>query len=1040
MADPTLEQTLAEIEGLDDAAKNLAKSIAAAFGTDTKAVEKFRKGIQNAGKDIQEQARVFEAAAARINIFKPNIVAEMGINVKKYGNDLEELATSYKGVSDALTAAAKAAADAGGPDAEKSKNIVKEYESYLENITKRYVQIGGNVTEISKLGTVINVDAKKNKELLEDQLETIKDQGDEYAANIKKQEELKTKAAGLREAAKIDWSEAMGLDPIKADMVDVLKKNTELIKQGGVLKGSMSAVGNTLKGIGGILKNNAKLLAGIGIISGVVALAWWGISKIFSGIGSRAKEIDTATEDFRKNTGLTRDQMQETTQVATELSRELTSMGVNLGTALDASSKIVQEFGVAVPLLKDTVSTVSLLNANFGITSEESAKILRNFTGVSGLTEQSAANVMKLGSFLASKAGVPTKMVFQDIAAAADDTYMFLSQSPMQMMKMAVEARRLGTTLASITKSGRGMLNFQESIQSELQLSALLGKSVNAQYVRQLVYENDLIGARKESIRQIKNLGDLNKMNFYQREAIVKLYGIEWNEINKMIAQEKALDKIKDKARAGDKKAQKLLDDYTRALATRKLEEDDAALAAADREIKSTARMGRLNQISANFQSTLLRITGLADSAYDSVLGFAAGASGVLADTPEQAKTSTEELGQTVVKASGEAIKAQAQMGNAVNLTNKIIFKSGEISKKLFSENAAVRWKQTTEMFSAMFAKVSTGDGIFSRISRKVAGYIDAIKTGIKPVTDAFVNFYKSTGIFGRMFSGVAGLVKSTLGVLFSGFKKIAAPLFIIKDTWEKITETFKNGDNWDFSDFLMKSLKVLAEMPMIIYDNTIGAFANLGDIAIEFFGGPKGFLKQFAKMVPDGFKMMGDALGDFIVWGMDNFPKLWSSMIDGLSDAVLAIPQIIGNAFNSAKEKIKGWLGFSPSELGLSIVKGISSVGDVITNFLVSPFKKAWDWIKEKVPFAKTLFGGSSSETTVKVYSGESNESLNKLNEAVLRLNQAPTAPTPIVNVGDNNAAMVAKLDELISLLRGGAIGVNIDGIMVSKALATKS
>jgi hypothetical protein len=42
--------------------------------------------------------------------------------------------------------------------------------------------------------------------------------------------------------------------------------------------------------------------------------------------------------------------------------------------------------------------------------------------------------------------------------------------------------------------------------------------------------------------------------------------------------------------------------------------------------------------------------------------------------------------------------------------------------------------------------------------------------------------------------------------------------------------------------------------------------------------------------------------------------------------------------------DEIKDWLGFSPSKIGLLIVKGIESIGGMLFDALMSPFKLAWD------------------------------------------------------------------------------------------------
>ena len=56
---------------------------------------------------------------------------------------------------------------------------------------------------------------------------------------------------------------------------------------------------------------------------------------------------------------------------------------------------------------------------------------------------------------------------------------------------------------------------------------------------------------------------------------------------------------------------------------------------------------------------------------------------------------------------------------------------------------------------------------------------------------------------------------------------------------------------------------------------------------------------------------------------------NIGASIWDGIKSVLSSIFNSIKNVFSSAWDSIKDWLGFSPSVLGLSIVKGIESVGD---------------------------------------------------------------------------------------------------------------
>lgn len=1070
---------------LSQKAQEYAAEMEKALAGNTDAVNKFKEAIKKAGKDASKLPEIFENASKKIQsiTIKAGMLDGFSIDLAKYGDEVLNIANEYSNITNQIAANEKARVDAtadlakaqadvkaaaGGTvkaqedaakalaDAQRKMARMDEDHVLLNKrsgeLRQRYVSIGGSLAHIDELQGAILKGGVDHKKTLEGQLDVLREQAEEYTKQKEAAEKL----------LKGDIGGLLGTDKVKEGIMKTV---------GAVLTGKVK-IKEALRSIGGMLTSK-KALIGFGI-AGALTLAGWAAYAFWN----RTKEVDKKMEDLRKNTGMTVAQTQKLKTEAREISKEFAHLGVNMENTLDTVSAVTKEMGTTRVVSKETIAAMALLGQNFGVTADNSAKTLKNFTGLAGASEESAVNVMRMGAHLSEKAGIPTKIVFEDIASASSETLMSLSKTPMEMMKVALEARRLGTSMDSITKSGRGLLNFQESVQNEMAASALLGRSINVQNIRRMVYEKDFIGARKESLRQIKSLGDFNKMTYQQQQAITRLYGIEYDELNKMLATEKILDAMrKDPSKKNDLKY------YEASLRRQNLEKDKELEKQVKADIQAGKRQGQISRITNAIEKLKNRAGDAMDFIGDGILSIGVGLTKVIGGTEDAAekaekatkaqrdaakeqKTTAEKIEDTTEGLTDAVLRQQAAQQRAVDGGLKLVSGGRKLYDLLYSKiktppppppPAVPKFKLTTmdalrsrEAASAAAASASAA-GKTAETGAKALSWMDRIKNALRTLGGGFSkyiepisNSWKSlTAAFtstsmGRVASTLSGLFGAVIKGLVGVAKKILFPIFIIKDTWKKFTDIFQTDGKWDFSDWVMKGLKLLAEMPMIIYNNTIGWIGDLADMIVGFFGGPKGMIRDIVNMVPEGLKLVGEYIGDYLVWlGADYIPIIWDDMIDGLVEAVKRIPQIIGNAFDSAKEKIKGWLGFSPSEIGLSIVKGISSVGDKIIDFLTSPFKKAWDWIKDNVPFAKTLFGGGSAETTVKVSGGELNESLNKLNEAVSRLNQAPVTPAPIVNVSDNTAAMVAKLDELITLLQEGAIGVNMDGIKVSKILA---
>ena len=89
------------------------------------------------------------------------------------------------------------------------------------------------------------------------------------------------------------------------------------------------------------------------------------------------------------------------------------------------------------------------------------------------------------------------------------------------------------------------MLDFQSSINDEMEASVLFGRDVNLQKARELAYAGDLENLAKEQSRLLKEAGDVSKMDYFQRIGIAKALGMSVEEMDKMNAKQQELNQLR---------------------------------------------------------------------------------------------------------------------------------------------------------------------------------------------------------------------------------------------------------------------------------------------------------------------------------------------------------------------------------------------------------------------------------------------------------------------------------------------------------------
>ena len=87
----------------------------------------------------------------------------------------------------------------------------------------------------------------------------------------------------------------------------------------------------------------------------------------------------------------------------------------------------------------------------------------------------------------------------------------------------------------TVTGIADKLLNFEESIESQLKASVLLGREINLDRARQLALNNDLAGALEEVVTQVGGEAEFNELNRIQRQALADSVGVSVQELSRLV-------------------------------------------------------------------------------------------------------------------------------------------------------------------------------------------------------------------------------------------------------------------------------------------------------------------------------------------------------------------------------------------------------------------------------------------------------------------------------------------------------------------------
>ena len=213
------------------------------------------------------------------------------------------------------------------------------------------------------------------------------------------------------------------------------------------------------------------------------------------------------------------------------------------------ATAIADEFGTISNVNATNVKDIGLMERSLGVASEDTAKFAKNFQSLTGETLQSSLNAVRFTAALSEANDVAPGAVMKDIAQNSEMFAEFGKDGGQNIAKAAVQARKLGLNLATTAKIANSLLDFESSIEKEMEASLMIGKQLNFNRARSLALEGDVAGAAKDVMNQIGGQAEFSKLNVLQRRALADSIGVSVDELSRLTSgslEIKSGDKVKD--------------------------------------------------------------------------------------------------------------------------------------------------------------------------------------------------------------------------------------------------------------------------------------------------------------------------------------------------------------------------------------------------------------------------------------------------------------------------------------------------------------
>ena len=352
------------------------------------------------------------------------------------------------------------------------------------------------------------------------------------------------------------------------DAEDAMSKVADEVTKGGTETATFGGKVQILKaGIGSLGKSMMKNL------TDPLALAKFLGDQLIDAI----KGVDSGAGDLAKNLNMSYTEALATRKEFAKQANDSGNIFVTTKGIQESQMAINNALGTSVVLAGENAIAFTEMRDMAGFTNEEliginnislaTGKSMNDITGE--FMAQAKMSAMQNGVLLNEKS------LLKDIGKVSAATTLSFGKNPKLIGEAVATAKALGMEMSKVEGIADSLLDFESSIENELQAELLLGKNINLEKARQAALNNDLATVAKEISDQIGSSADFSKMNRIQQDALAKSVGMNRDSLAEtLFVQEQLAGATGDEAEEKEKLLNARIKEVGLAQATAELEKD----------------------------------------------------------------------------------------------------------------------------------------------------------------------------------------------------------------------------------------------------------------------------------------------------------------------------------------------------------------------------------------------------------------------------------------------------------------------------------
>lgn len=542
------------LNNLSDVAAQSAATHAQSIGNAKRELERLRQDYKDLTGDVSNALETFKALVSQISKQKTGI------------NESKKAYTGLSSIAEKLQYHQKGISTLSSKELETLQKRAKQEKQRLENAQ----------TTLTNDKTIL----ENEKRQLFNAIQQRAQQG-LLSGDLRKQ--FNEKQQKLREINKIYQENKDLLDGTNNSLTQTTETLNETLKTQKQIEKSMGITGALMKGISKI-----PILGDMPGMSSIVGEVEDEIREIHSKTGKMPSRIDAMKMAFSKMGGVIKENLTDPLflvglavkafkaflNIGFAVSKQTTELGKSMAISSKEAASIRERF-VGIQNSSENIldTTENLVEAQgqlanaFGATrgftdaqlqdqikltkqiglSEEAAAGLQQLALANGMSADDILNsTIKQTASLARQKGIQldNRKVLAEVAKVSGQLRLQYQNNPELIAKAVVQTQKLGINLETAKNMAEKLLDFEQSISSELEAELLTGKDLNLEEARLLAFQGKSAEAAALMLKNLGGSAEFAKMNVFQQQSIAQALGMSADDLANSLVTQENLNKL----------------------------------------------------------------------------------------------------------------------------------------------------------------------------------------------------------------------------------------------------------------------------------------------------------------------------------------------------------------------------------------------------------------------------------------------------------------------------------------------------------------